>query len=52
MWVTVITIGVGALGTVPNGLGKLRIRGRIKTVKNTAQLKSAQILRKVHDKKY
>ena len=45
MKVTVISIIVGALGTIPKKLekhlGEQEIRGRIKSIKTTALLKSA-----------
>ena len=53
MKVKVIPIVINALGTVPKGLeknlGELEIRGRIETIKATALLKSATILRRVLD---
>ena len=47
MWVKVILIVVGALGTVLKGWGKkleeLEIRGRIETIQITELLRSARI---------
>ena len=49
--VTVIPIGVGALGMLPKGLERgvkhLEIRGRIETSKTTALLEMARVLRQV-----
>ena len=51
MKVTIITIVIGELGTVPNGLvhrlEELEIRGRVETIQNTALLRSARILWKI-----
>ena len=55
MWnmrLTVTSIVVSALGTVPEGLKKkkleeLEIRGRIETLKTSTLLRSAKILRRV-----
>ena len=51
MRVTVIPIVIGALGMVPKcseeRLDELKFRGRIETIKTTALLRSAKILRKV-----
>ena len=51
MRVTVVSIIVGAFGTVPKGLEKslerLEIGGRMKTIQIIALLRSARILRKV-----
>ena len=48
---TVISVLVGTLGTVPEGLGKrlrkLEIRGRIETIQTMALLRSARILKKI-----
>ena len=48
---TIISIVVGALGTVPRGLEKrlekLEIRGRIETLQTTVLLRLARILRRV-----
>ena len=49
MRVTVISIVIGALGTVPKslvrGLEALEIREQIQTIQNTALLRSTRILR-------
>ena len=51
MKVTVITIVVGALGTIHNGLvqglADLEIRGLVETIQTSELLKSYRILRKV-----
>ena len=51
MKVTLITIVVNALGTVPKGLEKrleeLKIRGRIETIHTTVLFISARMLRRV-----
>ena len=51
MRVKVVSIVIGALGTIPKGLekslSKLRIKGRIETIQTTALLKSARIIRRV-----
>ena len=53
MWVTVIPIVAGALGTVPEdsekGLKELEIRGRIEAIQITALLRSDRILRAIQD---
>ena len=53
MRVTVMSIGVGTLVTVPKGMEKrleeLEIRGRIETTQTTAVLKSARILKRDPD---
>ena len=50
MKVTVVSIIIGALGTIPKGLVKglkdLEIRGRAKTIQTTALLRSPRILRR------
>ena len=49
MRITVIPVVIGTLGTIPKGLEKgleaLEIVGRIETIRTTALLKSARILR-------
>ena len=51
MKMTVIPIVIGALGAVTEGLIQgledLEIRGQVKTIQNTALLRSARILRRV-----
>ena len=51
MRVTVIPTVIGTLGTVQKdlerGLDELEIEGRIETIKTTALLRSARILRRV-----
>ena len=51
MKVTVISVVIGALGTVTKGLIKgpddLDIRGRVETIQTTVLLRSARILRRV-----
>ena len=49
----VIPIVIGAFGTVTKGLYKeledLEVRGRVETIKTTALLKMARILRRVQE---
>ena len=51
MQVKIITIVIGAFGTVTKGLLKgqedLEVGGRVETIKTTALLKTARILRRV-----
>ena len=51
MKITIMPIVIGSLGTVTEGLikrlGDLEIRGRVKTIKTTALLRSARIPRRV-----
>ena len=51
MYVTIIPIGIGAFGTVTKGLLKgledLEVGGRVETIRTTALLKTARILRRV-----
>ena len=51
MKVTIISIMIGAFGTVNKGLLKgledLEVGGRVETIQTTALLKMARILRKV-----
>ena len=51
MKVTIITIVIGAFGTVTKGLLKgledLEVGGRVETIQTTALLKTARILRRV-----
>ena len=53
MKVTIIPIVIGAFGTVTKGLLKglenLEVRGRVETIKTTALLRTARILRRVLD---
>ena len=49
--VTIIPIVIGALGTVTKGLiqglGDLKITGRVETIQSTTLLRTARILRRV-----
>ena len=51
MQVTIITIVIGAFGTVTkgllNGLEDLEVGGRVETIKTTTLLRMAKILRRV-----
>ena len=51
MKMTVIPIGIGALGTISKGLVKgredLEIRGQVEAMQSKALLRSARILRRV-----
>ena len=51
MKVTIVSIVIGALGTVTkgllNGLEDLEIGGRVETIQTTALLRTARILRRV-----
>ena len=51
MKVTIVSIVIGALGTVTKGLLKglkdLEVGGRVETIQTTALLRSARILRRV-----
>ena len=51
MKVTIVPIGIGALGTITKGLLKgledLEIGGRVETIQTTALLRTARILRRV-----
>ena len=44
MKVMVIAMVIDALGTVPEGLGKLEARGKIDIIHNTAVLKSTKFV--------
>ena len=51
MELTVVPVVVGALGTgfksLEKGLEEIKIKGKIETIKTTALLRSARILRRV-----
>ena len=51
MKVTIVPIGIGALGTITKGLLKgledLEVGGRVETIQTTALLRTARILRRV-----
>ena len=47
VWVTVIPIVVGALGMVPKGLEKFKIRESLETILTTVLQTSARINRRV-----
>ena len=53
MKVTVISVVIGALGTIPKrlvkGLEDLEIRGQVEPIQITALLRSVRILRRVLD---
>ena len=51
MKVTIVRIGIGALGTITKGLLKgledLEVGGRVEAIQKTALLRTARILRRV-----
>ena len=51
MQVTIITIGIGAFGTVNKellkGVDDVEVSGRMETIQTTALLRTARILRRV-----
>ena len=44
---TMIIIVIGALGMIPKGLVRVGIVGRMETIKTTALLRSAKILKRI-----
>ena len=49
MKVTVIPIIIGAFGTVTKGMEDLEVKGREEAIQTTAFLRSARILRRIHE---